>query len=392
MATILKLTYCSAHLAASKELEIPKTKAGETTKFKLPASILKHTQMPQSLLTIRFRLRNSTKWAQAGHEIAWVQHTFTGLSLKDFKSHPPRSSLQVSSSKTTHTVKGIDFSFAFDRSRGVLKTWTHNTSTLLAAKDNLDPALKIGFNRCPTDNDRPEDFLDWQRYGIDDLRSQLRDFSLNQVSDTEVQLVSKTFISPPILAWGFDATTTYTIFGDGKLSVKVNLVPVGGGKLPKHLPRIGLDIRASLALETSTWFGLGPGESYPDTKASQKIGLYDSLVKDLGVEYEVPQENGNRLETNWLKLYPTAGGYGIRATRFDSEQFAWQIGRYKDAVLEQARHPRDLIGQEEDALLWRLDVATAGVGTAACGPGVREEYSVKVEETNFEFMLESVLY
>lgn len=352
----------------------------------------KVTQTPQSLLTICFKLRNSTKWAEAGHEIAWLQHSVSRLSTKTFKALPPPSSLQIISSKTLHTVKGLDFAFVFDRARGSLKSWTHNTSTLLEAKDNLDPALKIGFNRSPTDNDRPADFPDWQRYGIDDLRSQLRDFSLGRVSDTEVQLVSKTFISPPILAWGFDATTTYTIFGDGKISVKVNLVPVGKEKLPLQLPRIGLDIRASLDLQSSTWFGLGPGETYPDTKASQKIGVYESLVKDLGVDYEVPQENGNRLETNWLKLYPAAGGYGIRATRLDSEHFAWQVGRYKDSVIEQARHPRDLIGQEEDALLWRLDVATAGVGTAACGPGVREEYSVKVEETNFEFLLESVLY
>ncbi|MCV5153381.1 beta-galactosidase small subunit, partial [Escherichia coli] len=52
-------------------------------------------------------------------------------------------------------------------------------------------------------------------------------------------------------------------------------------------------------------------------------------------------------------------------------------------------HPCDLV--EEDATLLRLDAKVAGVGTAACGPGVREDLLVKVEEMKFSFVLEPPL-
>jgi beta-galactosidase len=38
----------------------------------------------------------------------------------------------------------------------------------------------------------------------------------------------------------------------------------------------------------------------------------------------------------------------------------------------------------------RLDGRVAGVGTAACGPGVREDLLVPVEEMEFGFRLEAV--
>lgn len=372
-------------------MSIPETKAGKTTSTKLPTKVLELLKTPHALLTIHFRLRKSTAWAKAGHEVAWLQHsssTETGIVQR---SLPPSSKLEIHKTKSTCTIKSAEFSFTFDQSRGTLKSWVHNTTALLSSQGPDSPALNLGFSRPPTDNDRPADFPDWQRYGIDDLSSQLRSISTRRVSDTEVEVVSKTFISPPILAWGFDVTTTYNIQGDGSLRVKVKSIPVGGNKLPKYLPRVGLDLRATLGLKNASWYGLGPGETYPDTKASQKIGIYESPISDLDVNYEIPQESGNRMETNWLKLSPRNGGYGIRASRVGSEKFSWQLGRYKDSVVEKARHPCDLIGQEEDALLWRLDVAVAGVGTAACGPGVREEYSVKVEEREFEFLLEALL-
>jgi beta-galactosidase len=307
--------------------------------------------------------------------------------------------IQTRASKTTYTVSTSEFSFTFDRARGSLKSWIHNSTSLLSSEAG-EAALGLGFSRAPTDNDRPSDFPTCQRYGIDALNSQLRSFSLQRISVSEVELVSRTYISPPILAWGFDATITYTVKGDGSLSVKVKLTPVGGKAIPDYLPRIGLDLRANTAFSNASWFGRGPGESYPDKNASQKIGIWNSVVKELGTGYEVPQENGNRMDTRWVKLSEAGHGCGVRATRLvldgegeavaSQQAFAWQAGRYKDHVLEKARHPRDLVGQEEDVVLWRLDVATAGVGSAACGPGVGEKYRVKCEEVGFGFRLESV--
>lgn len=66
---------------------------------------------------------------------------------------------------------------------------------------------------------------------------------------------------------------------------------------------------------------------------------------------------------------------GVRASSSGNPAtFQWAASRYSAATLQKARHPRDLIQEKE--ILWRLDVEAAGVGSAACGPGVKEEFQV----------------
>ena len=52
----------------------------------------------------------------------------------------------------------------------------------------------------------------------------------------------------------------------------------------------------------------------------------------------------------------------------DQGHFEWALSKYSAETLEAAKHPCDLIGKEEDAVLLRLDKKMAGVGTGACGP------------------------
>ncbi len=279
----------------------------------------------------------------------------------------------------------------FDRARGCLKSWVVNGSQLLETDPKTGAALYLSFWRCPTDNDRPSDELSWRRYGLDSMTSQLRSSSIDRIGPGEIELQTITYISPPILAWGFDATTTCRITSVGCLTVKTHLVPRGAA--PDFLPRIGLNIRLNKNLDTTNWLGLGPGESYPDKHSAQKVGIYTTSVADLATPYEVPQENGNRMDTRWVRMLPSSHyGLGIQASRVDGDgMLQWAAGQYSPETLERARHPQDLLGKEESSVLWRLDACGAGVGTAACGPGVGERYKVRCEELEFEIRLEGVL-
>jgi beta-galactosidase len=215
-----------------------------------------------------------------------------------------------------------------------------------------------------------------------------------------VRLRSTTYLSPPVLAWGFFATTTYTVSASGALTISTHLVPTGS--FPQHLPRIGLDIALSNTLSRAAYFGLGPGESYPDKHSAQKVGIYTAPVDQLHTSYEVPQENGNHMGARWVKMVDERGN-GVRATRTtapnqaaqisergrDDEQFHWAASRYSAAELTGARHPHELVASP-DTVFWRLDVETAGVGTGACGPGVMEKYQVKCREVEFGFRLDPV--
>jgi len=393
-------------------------------------------------LTISLVLREETPWAGLGHEVAWFQHLLskgegenhtislqrnpnllsssfepsplwvnrylTQTVISDFGDYPPKTALDNGEILRTPVRKepggGLvfdserpiyspGFSFTFDEARGYLTRWAVGGIPLLEPDPFTGAAIIPSFWRAPTDNDNPHSLPYWKRFGVDNLTSQLRSFSTFEDSNgVTVRVV--TFLSPPVLAWGFETTTTYTISHPGKLAVDVHLIPTGS--IPTHLPRVGLNLRLPRRFECVKWQGLGPGEAYPDKRSAQRMGVWSvDSIAELQTPYEVPQENGNRMATRWVKVLEPQGT-GIRAVAGESEywsdncerEFSWAASRHSTRVLQDAKHPCDLV--EQNATLLRLDARVAGVGTAACGPGVRKDLLVKVEEMRFSFVLEAV--
>ena len=364
--------------------------AGEAGELPLPASLTSFKSQKEVFLTISLLLRDTTSWANSGHEIAWFQHR---LAEPTRDGHLTASNLNALSSQvsvssptaSTVVISGPSYSFTFDRARGSLTKWTVNGQTILDGA----PAIAPSFWRPATDNDVPASLPYWHRFGVDSLTSQTRSVEIDTKNPEKAILKAHTFISPPVLAWGWDCEIEYTIANTGTLQIDVKkLTPTGA--YPKHVPRIGLNLRLNKILDNVRWFGLGPGESYPDKKSSQRLGIWTvGSVADLQTPYEVPQENGNRMDTRWVTL-TDAHGAGVRARAVGKPDhgFSWLASRHSAETIQAARHPPDLV--EEDITLLRLDTAVAGVGTAACGPGVREDQLVKCEEVTYGFLLESV--
>ena len=372
----------------SGDLIIPQILPGKQVKIDLPCKLPERRDADELWLSVMFKLKQATAWADAGHEIAWIQTQIeTSRAPLGKRTLHSSAHIEVNSSKLEHRISGHGFSFCFDRARGYLTQWISHGRSILAEDPSEGLVLSPSFWRAPTDNDMPYDLGYWQRFGLDAMTSELRSFDVFK-EESSVKLDVVTYISPPILAWGFDTKTTYVIASDGSLTVKTHLKPVGSQ--PKSLPRIGLNVRLHKSLNTVAWLGLGPGESYPDKCSSQKHGCYTATLAELHTPYEVPQENGNRMETRWVEMLDVSGK-GVRATMTRDDKpsrFNWAAGKYSPEMLMNAKHPCDLV--EEDAVLWRLDAKVAGVGSAACGPGVREEYQVKCEEVEFEVRLEAV--
>lgn len=201
-----------------------------------------------------------------------------------------------------------------------------------------------------------------------------------------VTVTTQTYFAPPVLGWGYNIRTDYRISASGSLSIKYDMKP--HGSLPNDVPRLGINVRLPKRLSQASWFGRGPGESYPDKKHAQRIGIWSSTVDKLETPYDVPQENGNRMDTRWVRLEDADGqGSGVKASRAgDENTFSWTGGRLTAETIEGAKHPCDLV--REDATLLNLSPFVAGVGSAACGPGVRDDLLVKVEPVTFEFVLE----
>ena len=374
-------------LISSGELLIPEIAPWTKGKIQMPQKLFEDRGSGELWLSVVFKLKNATSWADSGHEIAWMQTQVPSTTNLSVSVMPPTTThIQIKSSKLEHVISGHGFSFHFDGAQGQLTKWLSHGQTI-SSDLNSGSVLKPSFWRAPTDNDMPTELTYWQRFGLDAMTSQLRSFEIS-TEQSCVRLDIHTYISAPILAWGFDTRSTYIITADGSLTVKTHLKPIGS--MPKTLPRIGLNVRLHESFNDSSWFGLGPGEAYPDKRSAQKHGIYTATTEDLYTPYEVPQENGNRMETRWVEML-NGQGKGVRATMVRDgrpARFNWAAGKYSPEMLFKARHPCDLV--KEDEVLWRIDAEVAGVGSAACGPGVAEVHQVKCEEVEFEIRFESV--
>lgn len=351
-------------------------------------------------LTVSFRLRSPTAWAEEGHEVAWSQFQI-GVDDKIYHSLtylPAYVPIRCESHSALTTITGQNFAVNFDNAKGYITSWTANGACLLEPNPSTGAAIIPSFWRPPTDNDNPVSLPYWKRYGVHAMTSQLRSLDIS-ATDDKVVITTKAFHSPPILAWGYLVHTDYEITAAGVISIAVTLKPQSSdyvNTLPVHVPRVGLDLRLPRRLNAVNWFGLGPGESYPDKRSAQRVGIWsvDDVAK-LQTPYEVPQENGNRMETRWVTIHEPQGA-GLRAKAGHSEwsdncerNFSFVATRHSAKALEEAKHPCDLV--EEGGTLLRLDAKVAGVGTAACGPGVREDLLVKVEEMKFSFELDPLI-
>lgn len=387
MMEIPSLTFDRILLIKGGSFDLPSIPAGEKGTISLPLDQFNIKGDNEIYLTVSLVLKQSTLWANAGHEVAWFQHRLhepTSKSTSSSLNHLS-SKLQVSTEGSVVKISGLNFVFTFDRARGSVKSWAVDGKEILYPDPKTGVAVIPSFWRPATDNDVSGSLPYWQRFGVDALTSQLRSFSIDSSDSQKTVLKAHTYLTPPVLGWGWNSEVEYTVYATGALSIDVaRLSPTG--PFPEHIPRVGLNLHGSEALEQVSWFGLGPGESYPDKKSAQHVGIWDvESVNELQIPYDVPQENGNRLETRWVKF--GSRGAGLRASRVDEDsQFSFVASHHSTDTIQSARHPPDLV--EDGAVHLRLDARVAGVGSGACGPAVREDLMVKTEEYKFKFLLE----
>jgi beta-galactosidase len=164
----------------------------------------------------------------------------------------------------------------------------------------------------------------------------------------------------------------WTVHGDGIVELANEFIPAG--ELPP-LPRIGVVLRAGVALENFRWYGRGPEENYIDRKGSTFMGLWSGTVTGQYVPYVRPQETGNKEDVRWLSL-TDAAGRGLMVVA-EGAPMAVSALHFRAADLTGVKHAYELKVRPEVVL--SLDARQCGLGNGSCGPGVLEKYAVPVQ-------------
>jgi beta-galactosidase/evolved beta-galactosidase subunit alpha len=366
-------------VAQSGQMRMPKVAPGRSRAVTIPYELPSRPQAAaEYFLTIRFALAAATAWAPAGHEVAWAQFPLPVRTRRQavsaVSSMPP---IECREEAEGLLLSGPDFQIAFDRLLGRIASWTRGGRPVMHAGPRLN------FWRATTDNDRGGDGMarKWRQARLHELQHRVDSVTWERLGDQAVAVRVVSRIAPPVLSIGFECEYDYVVYGSGDVIVQVQGRPCGG-EFPPALPRIGLQMTVPGDLDNVRWFGLGPGEAYPDSKQAGWTGEFAASVDDLYTPYVFPQENGNRSDVRWLSLTASHGA-GLLAAGMPTMNFS--VHRCTTMDLEDARHTVEV--PRRDELTLNLDYRQRPLGTASCGPGPWETYELKPEEFRFAVRL-----
>ena len=150
----------------------------------------------------------------------------------------------------------------------------------------------------------------------------------------------------------------------------------------EEYPRAGLTFLIPKDFENIQWYGRGPHENYSDRDFAALKGLHSNPIKDMGVPYIVPQENGLRTGTTFISLT----GSGKRIQLRSRNEFSFSILAYSTQQLLKGKHSWQLEPCPDGFWYLTIDAAHRGVGTGACGPDPLDKY--KVRPGKYELELE----
>jgi beta-galactosidase len=352
---------------------------GEITELEIDG--ISDIPQQECYLEVSFTLRDVTNWAKAGHEVAFGQvplgkaPTFRMLKEIGNSSRPQYNQISPQMLEITGSKGTI---WGFNIVHGTLVSWRNSESPELI---NMPPVLD--FYRALTDNDRGGRFgQNWIQSRLHQTKCHVRGVTWSG-SSKNVTIIVSARIAPPVLEWSIDTTLTYTFTGHN-VSIKVAGLP-RGQNLPFTFARIGLTFSLN-SIDTVSWFGRGPGESYRDKKLSQRIGNYSAPVDDLFTDYEFPQESGNRTDIRWVEFKGKKGG--LKAYFADQEEASFTALHYETKDLDECTHPYELYKRKKEDTVIRLDWAHHGLGTGSCGPATLPEYELRKGPFEYEILLE----
>ncbi|TCC42835.1 DUF4981 domain-containing protein [Kribbella capetownensis] len=346
---------------AQGTLELPTVPPGGEATVQLP-TISTPAQNRERWLTIRAVLAADTAWAQAGHEVAFTQASIT----------PSTPRVATSPAAKVTTTDG--------------EVWVGpgrfcpRTGRLTGLRGWEVEHVPLELWRAPTQHDaRTWDATTrdrkarWASAGLHRLR--YRTVSVEQDGD---ELVVVTMVGAA--ATDARVLTTYRWSSDGnRVTADVQVEPLGEWTVP--WARLGVTFGLPAGFERVTWFGLGPGQAYPDSRAAARVGRYTSTIDDFQVPYIYPQENGARADVRWAELSGTAGKLSLTA----EPHLALTLRRWTVADLADASHREDL--KPTDQLWMTLDALQHGLGSPTSGAPILPPHDLRPQPHHFHFSL-----
>ena len=285
-------------------------------------------------VTLSFRLREDTPWADAGFEVAFAQ----GVYRVEGELSPKRfAPLQITQGDWNLGVKGDGFEAFFSFISGGLVSYKYAGTELLKGQPMPN------FWRAPNDNDRgnfmPQRYAQWKLaslYASHRFSPELEARNAAQaVKINEDGSVSFTLAYALPTAPQSECTVRYTVTPNGKIDVKLQYVPVEG---LSPMPEFGMIFKMDADYDRIRFYGLGPDENYCDRHEGARLGIWETTAEENLSRYLKPQECGNRTGVRWAEVTNAKG----RGLRFSGNAMEFSALPHSPHELEYAMHMDEL--------------------------------------------------
>lgn len=349
-------------------LPMPETAPGRTAHVHIPFNAPQYSDGREAFLRVSLHLRQDRNWAKAGHEVS--SHQFAIGARGDRPVIPLEKFPAVEIQETGNEVilRGKEWQLSIGRQTGTIDRIIYGSNRVIFGGPRFQGYRALG------DNDMWMKDA-WLSSGLSQLGFTVRDFEVEKMAGGAVRITC-VVDTLGFKGAGYRQTVAYTVFGDGSVRVDNQFDPVG--VLPT-MPQYGVQFFTGEGLDNFTWLGRGPGESYPDRKMAEDVGLWSGTVDAQYTAYVRPQFNGAKEDTRWGAITDKSGR-GLLI--IPDQPLSLRVSRYTDEQLDFSRH---YVGEKRryNKLVPRRDVvvnliaAQQGLGGASCGPGPLAEYIVR---------------
>jgi beta-galactosidase len=243
-------------------------------------------------------------------------------------------------------------------------------------QEMLQRPLRWNFWRPPTLNDLVDPYGARAWEGLDRLESTPISCKVTQVgrADLMVQVVLLLELSSPE---DRNIAMREIIDVDAEGRMQLSFALQSGGDY-RTLPKLGIQLGIDSACHEVEWWG-NFYESYPDRQEAQWQGHNATTPDEVcGELHVVPQESGNRTAF-WTSF--ALADKRLNFCSANERRINFSMRQYEDSVMTAARRIKDLT--KADHYIVNIDARQAGLGTATCGPGVREPYRINGDSTQY---------
>ena len=336
------------------------------------------------LLNVKYIQKTSENLVPAGHVVAKNQIVLKGYDASDMKFEniaekniPVIAPVANDENVNCLEVSGETFNIQFNKQNGFMDSYCVNGTQMI----NEDAQLTPNFWRAPTDNDYGAGLQN--KYAVW-KNPEIKLVSMKHESVNDMIVVSAEYDIASVSAKLY---LTYTINNQGAVKVTQKMVADKSAKV-SDMFRFGMQMPMPESFENIVYYGRGPVENYIDRNHSTDIGIYSQTVTEQFYPYIRPQENGNKTDIRWWKLFNEEGkGLMFVAEKpFSASALHYTMESLDDGSEKNQRHSNEVVPSNLTNLL--IDKVQQGLACVdSWGAIPRPEYRIPYDDYEFTFIM-----